>query len=1238
MKYNQVIDFQPIETVIQLRDANQEENARRLVSTYVISAEMAEKLTELVLPNLQFDQPYDNKGLLIVGNYGTGKSHLMSLISSVAENAGLTTLLSNSLVQDGAVSVAGKFKVVRTEIGSTTMALRDIIVSTLEDYFTGEEIEYHFPDMNTIANHKRVFEEMMEAFAYRYPDEGLLLVVDELLDYLRTRKDQELILDLNFLREIGEVCKDLRFRFIAGIQETIFDNPRFSFVADSLRRVRDRFEQVRIASTDVKYVVTERLLGKTAEQKVMIREYLQRFSKFYGSMNERMDEFVDLFPVHPDYIDVFEGVTVAEKREILKTLSKAMRKVYDHDIPNDHPGLIAYDSYWSTLVDNPSFRSVKEIKTVMDCSNVLTSRIKQAFTRPAYKELAFRVIDALSVQRLTTAGGNIYAPIGVTPEELRDGLCLYQPGIDDLGGEPADDLLSLVETVLREIHKTVSGQFISSNKDNRQYYIDLKKTDDYDALIEKRAESLENSDLDRYYYEALKRVMEVSDQTTHVSGYKIWQYELEWIERKSARQGYLFFGAPNERSTVVPPRDFYVYFIQPYAPPNYKDEKKTDEVFFRLTGADDTFRTALRFYTAALDLASTSSGQPKAVYSNKANDDYLKEIVKWLQEHMVQAFEVTYQGKSKLLLEWLKGKSGGSARLNVRDMVKAVASGCLAEEFEDRAPEYPIFSLLITAGSRGQAAADALRWIAGSTKTAQGTAVLDALELLDEDRLTPSRSKYARYILDQVKAKGQGQVLNRSEIVKDVMGLEYMDPDRYRLEPEWVVVLIAALVYSGDLVVALPGKKLDASNLNLLAGTPINDLMNFKHLECPRDWNLPALKALFELLNQPPGLAVKVTQGDEDSVKQLQKEATLLVEGLVLARQGLQNGISFWGRQLMGDEEREQLSKKLDDTRAFLESLQAYNSPGKLKNFRYSKEEVEAQSLGLKALKEFQSISSLIADLGITASYLNTAEALMSPDDSWVQQMQTAKNVLIVQVLDSDSRKKPGFKNEIEQLLEKLKNLYIEDYLSLHTRMRLGVNDDKRKAQLTVDPRLVNLQKLSSIELMPRQQITDYTSRIAALKSCVALTDKELQDSPICSHCGYKPGQVIGHDASIVLTGLDDELDHMVEAWTATLLSNLKDPTIQQTLDLLKPDDRELVNEFIKEKQLPDLVDNAFVSAMQEALSGLSRLEIKAAELKKALTRGGSPATPEELSQRFNSYLQEITKGKDPAKIRIVLE
>lgn len=58
-------------------------------------------------------------------------------------------------------------------------------------------------------------------------------------------------------------------------------------------------------------------------------------------------------------------------------------------------------------------------------------------------------------------------------------------------------------------------------------------------------------------------------------------------------KGYLFFGAPNDRPTAQPERDFYIYFIQPFEPPKFKDENKTDEVFFRLKGLDEEIRRHL---------------------------------------------------------------------------------------------------------------------------------------------------------------------------------------------------------------------------------------------------------------------------------------------------------------------------------------------------------------------------------------------------------------------------------------------------------------------------------------------------------------------------------------------------------------------------------------------------------------------------------------------------------------------
>jgi DNA-directed RNA polymerase subunit F len=1245
MKYEDLIQFDPIESVVQLRDADKSNAAHHLVNTYVISDEMAERLTNLVIPQLQFDKPIDNKGILVVGNYGTGKSHLMSVISSLAEDESLLDSLNHKDVADSAKQIAGRFKVIRTEIGSSIMSLRDILIAELEEKLEKLEINYVFPEAGQVISHKRAFEEMMTAFHQVYPDHGLLLVVDELLDYLRTRKDQELILDLNFLREVGEVCKDLRFRFMAGVQEAIFDSPRFAFVADSIRRVKDRFEQVVIARSDVKFVVSERLLKKTTEQQAQIRDYLTPFAKYYGGLNERMDEFVRLFPVHPDYIDTFERVRIIEKREVLKTLSTEMKSIMGNEVPEDWPGIISFDSYWNILKQNASFRAIPDVRAVVDCSQVLESRIQQAFTRPVYRPMALRLIHALSVHRLTT--GDIYATLGATAEELRDSLLLFEPMINEMGSDDPDkDLQTHVETVLREIHKTVNGQFISFNQENRQFYLDLKKTDDFDALIEKRAETFDDSQLDRYYYEALKRVMECTD-STYVTGYKIWQHELEWRERRASRTGYLFFGSPDERSTAVPQRDFYLYFIQVFdfsaKLSRYINEKNPDEVFFRLKGTDDEFQSALKGYAAAQDLASTSSGHAKATYESKANG-FLKKLVQWLQKHMTDAFEVTYQGRTKLMTEWAKGKpikglSGSTQEsVNFRDLVNTIAGLCLEPRFTDQAPEYPFFSVMITGSNREQAAQDALRAISGQNRTKQATAVLDALELLDGERIDSHRSRYAKFILDTFRTKGHGQVVNHSEIIFDDHGLEYMDPGAARLEPEWVVVVLAALVYSGDIVLAIPGKKFDATGLQQLAATSMDDLTRFKHIEQPKEWNLPALKALFELLGMPEGMAQLVTQGKDEPVQNLQNAVEKIIRRIVTAQQIMREGVTFWGMNLITATDLANQNDGIDKAKVFFESLQRYSTPGKLKNFRDSAQEISSHEKAVIALDDLESLREFAMNHGSIVSWLTAAETALPADHPWVDRLKAIHKDITTDLQQANLSALSGKSQEINTKLQQLKQEYINIYISLHTKSRLGANGDKQKAALMNDARLHTLVKLAGIDLMPRQQLTDFQNKLAGLKSCFNLTEKDLNSSPVCPHCQFRPSIEGEVQASVLLDQMDAQLDQIIDQWTATLLNNLEDPVMQANVnELLQEDSRKLVQDFISTKELPQPLNSDFVQTVKTVLAGLQKIPVRKSELVEKLAEIG-PASPAELKSLLNDYVDSLTRGKDPAKVRIVLE
>ena len=491
------------------------------------------------------------------------------------------------------------------------MSLRDIVCSELEHGLKKLGVTFSFPPMSQVPRTKDSLEEMMATLEKEHPNKGLLFVLDELLDYLRGRRDAELNLDLRFLREVGEICRATKFRIICGVQEALFDNPRFANVASDVQRVKDRFEQARISRDDVAYVVQERLLRKTVDQRDRIREHLQPYTPLYEGMAERLDDFVALFPVHPVYLKVFEQITAIEKREVLRTLSREMERILDQDVPNE-PGLICYDSYRERLADDPAVRQIPEVREVLEKTDVLRNRIERAMASPQYVPVARRIIDGLAVHRLTT--DDIYSPIGATPKELCDDLCLLPPNLPELD---ALFLQTTVQTIIDEIVKAVSGQFITENTANGQVYLDLRKDIDYVQLIEVRAATLDNEKLDQAYFRALEEVLERRD-APYVSGYRIWEYELLWADHRVTRIGYLFMGAPNERSTAQPPRDFYLYFLQPFDALAFTDEEKPDEVFFRLEHPDEEFTSALRRFAGASALAAESTAAHRAVYDEKS--------------------------------------------------------------------------------------------------------------------------------------------------------------------------------------------------------------------------------------------------------------------------------------------------------------------------------------------------------------------------------------------------------------------------------------------------------------------------------------------------------------------------------------------------------------------------------------------------------------------------------------------
>lgn len=1230
MQYKDLVQYEPIESIVKLTDANEETYANNLIKTYVISERMAEQLNEFIIEQLQFTKARENMGLFIVGNYGTGKSHLMSVISTIAERENVSQYITNPLVAEKAKEIEGKFKVMRVEFGAVQTSLRDILVHELEKHLAKWDIDFTFPPIDQITNNKDSLEEMMGLFNEKYPEHGLLIVVDELLDYLRSRKEQEITLDLGFLREIGEIASRTRLRFMAGIQEMLFDNPSFSFVAEPIRRVKERFEQVRIVREDIAHVVSERLLKKTDEQKSLIREHLSKFTSLYNRLNEDMETFVNLFPIHPSYLDAFEKVRGIEKRVALKTISIEMNKVLEQMVPTDAPGLLSYDSYWRFIEEDPSYKSNPDVKEVLDKAKILKDRVQNAMKPPIYKEISIRIVNALSLYRLATS--DIYDKVGLTAEELRDGLFLTPPGgmdlFDDLD-DASDFLKSNIDVAIRKIQETVSFQYLSANEANGQYYIDLEKDIDVDSLIQQKAEKIEDDKLDRFYYDLLKQVITLDDNT-YVSGYKIWRHNLPWDAHRVKRQGYLFFGAPNERSTAQPERDFYIYMLRPYLKATYKDELKSDEVFFQLKEANEEFTQLLRKFAAANDLKTDATAATKNLYTSKINA-YFKELTKWLTDNFVHNFEITYKGKTSTVLEY------GiflPANATMQEIINVVAEGILTDWFEEKYEDYPSFrqieSSYLSSENIGGYVVSALEYLTGK-QTKQGSAILNGLVLLDPNgKVSIKRSGYARWLAELLEQKGHGQVLNYSEImhtvfIRGVEDLKYTK--KFYLEPELVAVLLGAMIHTGAIEVTIEGKTYSAVNLKEYVQLPLNKLMQFSHIKKPTGLPFDALNAIADLYGET------IANYEDDMLKRvittIVEKTTQDIHQALAAIQLVRKGFPTWEGPLLTNADIQENVKILEQYKDFCEGLKRFDTPAKMNNLKYDVATIEAQKDAKSKLENFMKLEEQIKDVGQQVGYLQLAMTSMGRQSDWSQRVEQALDELLYEL----KQQKPLNLLEIEQL----KREYIQLYVQKHDQSRLNASEHLAKTSLLNDERTKALKTLAShITILPKEDFYKWEQALGSLKACYAVTEEKLQHSPTCSECKFQPVEITTNEKAL-LKQLEQQLPQLLETWTETLLTNFNDPEIKENITLLSAEQQQLVQALIQNGEFTLPIDVRLIQAINDLLKGINKLELTLADLEDMMANG-HPLTVEELRKRFDALINKTVGNAATNQVRIMLK
>ncbi len=1056
MKYRDLISFNPIEDVIQLTTAADADKAREYVKTYVMSDQMAENMKAPVIDQLQMDHVVDNHGVLIVGNYGTGKSHLMSVISAVASDADNLQYLQNKKFADEMQCIAGKFEVIRIEIGGVTMSLREILFGFIEEDFANKGIHFEVPDFDTVKDNKKLIKDMMMAFSEKYPDKGYLIVVDEFLSYLTSRNERQIVLDLEFLRALGEMCSKSKLRVIFGVQEKIFDNPRFSFVSETLKHVSDRFTQLVITKEDTAYVVSERILKKTPEQKAMIREHLEKFSNLYAGMSSRMEQFVDLFPIHPAYIDVFNKVYLIENRHILKNISTTIRDIFDTDVPSDAPGIISFDNYWPAIKNNGLLKSDPTISRVVNASSQLEEIINRSFPKDIYKPLAIQTIYALSVHRLTTNGLDIQN--GLTAENLKDDLCLFLP----MPEQDSEFLLGIIKATLRDIMTTVSGQFIIENDANGQYYIDVNKVIDYDEKIKQKASILAPGELNRYFYKIVYACLEWEERQ-YVPGFEIYEYDLNWKSHNFFREGYLFLGLPGERSTAQPERDFYIHIMPPYVNEPVAPNDLSDEVYFYFKPVDE-FNDNMKMYAASCEMAETSEGKDKEAYLNKSGM-FRKKLIKYLSENKNTCFDVVYKLKRQQLIEVLKGSYNKNNTF--KDTIDMAASICLDDCFREKYPKFPVFQTNVTRKNMAEDAAAAMDYIGGRKNSQVAVALLKTFGILDGEKIRPEGSKYAQFYIEKLKALPAHGVLNYSDLFENQFNDWQIDKE-FKIPYLFTPIIFLSMVYAGYAVITLNNNtQISAGNLDQIPKIGESSFYEFKYLSKPAEMSVAELKRLFEILSINPAYLDNPNDRDK-AVSELLKTASQLSNIAASNGSKLDNGFDLWGESMANDSDIIMMRKACIAVKdEFVNYGAKYNTPAKLNNFKHSMGEVDEIGKQIAILMTIPEYITFKNECHDEVDYISKIEYAEINEDLKIQIGQAKFDFRSIRDSIREGVKGETAARNVEAGLEKVKSKYIDFYFDEHKKKRLGISDEKRRGELIESTELANLRKLRNIDIEP---------------------------------------------------------------------------------------------------------------------------------------------------------------------------
>lgn len=1230
MKYRDLIQFESVDEIIKFDKLNDGDYRDRLVKTFVCSNAFENFIIPRICQELDLDSVKETKGLQVVGNYGTGKSHLMSLFSIIAEDAHYLDFLNNQRAKECFQKIAGRYKVLRFEISGKN-SLWEILTYQVDRCFEEWGVNYSIFEDNRPVPYYDKLEKMLAAFEEVYPDKGFMIVVDEMLDYLRSHAQPHVLGgDLQVLRALGHFSDRTKFRMVFGVQEQVYQSPEFQFAANMLSKVAERYTDLNIEKSDVQFIVQERLLKKNAHQQQTIKKHLQKFISFFPDLSHDLDTFVNLYPVHPSYFDNFQQIRVGkDKREVLKVLSYRFGAMLDEDVPENEPGLICYDSYWEDMQRSQDLKAIPDVRKVAEITSLVDQKIDDYFTggRSPKRPLAHRIVAASAIKILQA---DLTKSNGVLAESLANDLCYVDPTASNF-----DELVDLcITTTLGNIVKATIGQYFERNEENLEYHLRIEGGVNYKQNVINYAATMPDQVKDEYFFDFLAEIMPV-DWEVYRPNFLIWDHSVNWKSHNVRLNGYIFMGNPNAKSTTQPQQHFYLYFMPIFDKNAAKHNPEKDGIFFLFEALSQEFREAVTLYGASQALYNSSSSAEKPNYK-VVQAEYFKSARDKFNAEFMQSCMVEFNGEKHPLSSF---NPQGEDKMS---MLSNVASDLLEDLFCEQCPHYPKFTNLpYPLGSKNRenvlkAARIAIATPQSSSST--GTAILNGLGLWTDGHLSMDHSPYAQTLKNKLDARG-GQVLNRSDILKQFYEEQYVAIDS-DIEADLEFVVMAAMTQLGEIEIVMgDSTQINAGNIEKIVSLNNHDFYTFSHIAPPKGINIPLVREIsIGLLDRDRTAEIEIP-GSPFFADLLATAQQLATKAVTISRH-LHDGLQIAGVEVLSPLDATILCHRFDSLKVFCDKVRNFNTKAKLRNIQWTKEQIHEKLFTDKGeLQKWETLLNEVDKFKFIISYLSEAKRYVT-DSALRSDIEAAIDRLGEVIMKGDAQRK-----QYMQDLEQLKERYADYYLAAYVAAHLPATDE---AQFTAIKNMQERQVAESVaqavqadpslSIISLYEYSTWMQKFSSVRiASPSVTKQTILQTPFQNFNpvseGGKPQPNL-KELRQDIVAIRAEMEEQMKA-------ALYDPTAQQNRQMLSQQEITLLDEFVSGKvSLTTQYVQPLLAVLKKISTNFNVVELTMESLKARFSRPlDIDSARKALSDMMDDIINEQRlQGKKYEDIRIIIK